>query len=994
MSAALSDTTASHAAVRPYADAAMSYLGKGLSPLPTPPGGAKAPVPTGYTGRLGVDANYADVDSWIEGVNGRFNGRSGVALRMPRGVVVDGREHWGVAIDVDCYDGKRGAETLARWTERAGMPLPPTWSATSRGADSPSRKYVYLIPAGTRLIGGEGDCETIQSHHRFLYAPPSLNAKDAMRPVRWYDETDAERHHDELPEPAHWPILPQQWIDVLRDARPETAVPVLDDAEHAAMIASFTGGEPCKGMRTALAKVQDAIRAGSRHEAMLPVVLSLLRQGERGCTGFHTAIRAAQDSFVAAVAPSRTGGQEEAIAEFERMVTGKQGLGRIAADRTPADKRGCRCGSGFGVAEIAEAIRTAFETGEEAGDTIDTLLSVVGDDEFDAAFERATGHTVRPFEPAPKPSPAALRVVRDTPAPTAQKPATKTPAAPKTAGTSQAPAAPEKTEAFDFRRAADFTEAGLGQRFVAYFGRKRVAYVPGANLLRSWTGTVWRTDDGAALRHGMEELTLLMAAQARLESAAADRLEEEAAAAVRAAKDAGDKQAEDEAKLAAAALVARNKAIREYAGYVTKMRKGSALDQGCKSARSNPALRIDEGEWNADVRAFNVLNGTLWIDFDGNVELRPHDPDDLLTQQASVVYDPDAVSPMFDLFLQESVPDPAVRRVLRALAGLSLIGDNSKNVFPFLLGPTRSGKTTILEVVGGVLDNAKTPALGYAGSFNLDLLRPRRNTAGDPQLMYLIDRRMIWTVEVSDGLPLNADQVKKFSGGDRRNARDNFDRKDGVQDRQPRFVPWAASNKPPQIDSADDALMERIIPIEFPNTRPADKRVDNLAARVVKTEASGVLLWMLEGLRDVIANPMIIRDLPEACTRLRAEMYAETNPVRRWLAERTEPCPCEDGSECVTHAAAWQNFTKMMDYEREAKITNNAFGRAVKDAGHPAVSARRKEADGKSKVVKIRKGLRFTEEERLRQVEEELEREALRQGGVGSGIRIGGGDDD
>lgn len=958
MSTAIDTTPSLFDPARPYGSAWQTWNSKGW-PVLVLPAGRKASPPRGFTGYDSVDASYADLHAWSED---RPTGN--IAIRMPVGVV---------GVDIDAYEKagkiKTGDATIARWEQETGVRFPATWRITSRGADNPSGKLLYRVPEGVRLITAEGDVELLQRHHRYAVTAPSRNDDDGGSVVRVYapDGTEITDPAD-LPTPADLPELPAALVEHLRETAEIQQARKLADGELDEFMRSLPDGEPCTAMRNKTAAALKACRGGSRHDDVLKSVGGLLRVAEMGHPGIRHALAEVEQAFVAAVLDSRRGGADEATREFRRMASGGTRIaGLITA--VPTAVKGCRCGTSRGPAETAAMIANIFETGEDVEDMLGVVLEVVGDDEFDAAFELATGHTVRPAA-APQAAPPVLRVVQGTAASPAR---IEVPAAPAPVKTPPpAPTAkPAKREAFDFRR-WDLTHAGNGQRFIAFFGRTKLAFVPGANLLRSWTGSVWRTDDGAALRHLMEQMTEAMQAQARLDAAAADRLEEEAAGAVKDAKDAGDKQAEDEAKAAALAVTARNRGVRDFGKWCRDSRMGSALDQSCKSAKSNPALRIDEGEWDADPRKLNVANGTIVIDYDGNVELRPHDPDDLLTQQADVTFDPDAVSPRFDRFLTEAVPDPAVRRVLRALAGLNLIADNAKHVFPCLIGPTRSGKTTLLEVLGAVLDNAKVPALGYAGTFDLSALRPKKSSGGDPQLVWLLDRRMVWTVETADGLPLNADQVKKFSGGDRRNARDNYDRKGDVRDRAPRFVPWLASNKPPQIDGADDALFERLIPIPFPSTRPADKRVDGLAERIAKTEGSGVLRWMLEGLRDVIANPMIIRDLPDACVQLREEMFSETNPVRRWLVANTEPCPCEDSKDCVTNPEAWTSFTRQMDIEREVKVSHNSFSRALTDAKYPVLTVR---IGGK--IVKVRKGLRFNEEARAANAEADAMVEAM-----------------
>ena len=63
--------------------------------------------------------------------------------------------HHVIGIDVDCYDGKPGADTITAW-EAKGGPLPTTTFSTSR--DDGSRIRFYRVPDGAQLRLGDVLC--------------------------------------------------------------------------------------------------------------------------------------------------------------------------------------------------------------------------------------------------------------------------------------------------------------------------------------------------------------------------------------------------------------------------------------------------------------------------------------------------------------------------------------------------------------------------------------------------------------------------------------------------------------------------------------------------------------------------------------------------------------------------------------------------------------------------------------------------------------------
>lgn len=207
-----------------YRDVALTYLERGLLPLPVR---GKRPVPVGATGRNGSVTpekvgewirsgfRYLDTETGEWGV--QDSATANVALRA---------EGW-VSIDVDEYGDKHGAAQLAALEERLG-PLPLTPSSTARGQGDPSRQWFYALPPGERVemygkppIDGldakDIHIEIIQAHHRYAVVWPSIHPTTGST-YQWYD---AEGEPMESPPLlSDFEYLPQAWVDYLRaDAR-------------------------------------------------------------------------------------------------------------------------------------------------------------------------------------------------------------------------------------------------------------------------------------------------------------------------------------------------------------------------------------------------------------------------------------------------------------------------------------------------------------------------------------------------------------------------------------------------------------------------------------------------------------------------------------------------------------------------------------------------------------------------------------------------------
>jgi replicative DNA helicase len=314
-----------------YAEAVPIYRAQSWPSFLPLPRRAKVPPPSGFTGWDGAWPSGADYQEWIDSLPTEANG----ALRLP-GIVA--------GLDVDAYDGRTGALTMAEAQRRWG-PLPAAPMSTSRAEGSGIG--LYRIPEGAILrtnLGfselGIGNVEIVQRHHRYAMAWPSIHPEGRL--YRWYDATGAVM--DLLPAVDELPELPPAWCEALagtgedvKRARPEQVAAFLD---------ALPAGMPCELVKHRFDAATAALRArvDSRHDDTCGHVLALLRLGEEGHPGVPAALGELRAEFVDAVTADRTRTTAEAVAEFDRMAQGERGIGLILAEPTDPAGRGCKCG--------------------------------------------------------------------------------------------------------------------------------------------------------------------------------------------------------------------------------------------------------------------------------------------------------------------------------------------------------------------------------------------------------------------------------------------------------------------------------------------------------------------------------------------------------------------------------------------------------------------------------------------------------------------------
>ncbi|MFF2551837.1 AAA family ATPase [Nocardia sp. NPDC058058] len=306
-----------------YGRAAHEYWNLGWrGVIPIPPR-RKIPPPDGYTGNAGIMPSYPDIQAWCED-KPDWN----LALRLPRGMV---------GIDVDDYDEKNGAATLAEAESRWG-PLPNTWISTAR-TEGVSGIRLFAIPENVRLrdrinFGPElGDIEICQFHHRFVMAWPSIHKTG--NEYSWRREGTA-AGLDLLPGWSTIPELPVRWMDALRVPEPLVSV----QADVQAVLANLPQGYMSVSVERSLHKALQQLHdgTGSRHDNTRDNVLRLLRLAEEGEPGVGLAIDALRINYCTNV--SDRASIEEAALEFDRMVTGQNGHNLIASTPSTANLLG------------------------------------------------------------------------------------------------------------------------------------------------------------------------------------------------------------------------------------------------------------------------------------------------------------------------------------------------------------------------------------------------------------------------------------------------------------------------------------------------------------------------------------------------------------------------------------------------------------------------------------------------------------------------------
>lgn len=409
------------------------------------------------------------------------------------------------------------------------------------------------------------------------------------------------------------------------------------------------------------------------------------------------------------------------------------------------------------------------------------------------------------------------------------------------------------------------TDADLAERFATRF-RDVAVFTPGRGYL-VYNGKVWRLDDVHARQ----------------------LLAEQTARAI-----------ENEAEY----LAGNAERVARARFSVSSLSKG-ALDRMTELAK--PRLVVADALLDADPWLLNLQNGTVDL---STGTFREHRAADFQTKLAAVKFDETASCPRFDAFMRHALNgDQEVIKYVQKAVGLSLTGDVSQHVFFFVYGPSRSGKSTFINLIREIL-----------GDYGLHtptetLLAKSYDNAIPNDLARLAGARMVTAVEANWNKHIDEARIKAITGGEPITAR--FMRQEYFQF-NPAFKLWFVANDFPQVRGTAGAFFERVRVIEFPRTVPKELREHDLPARL-REEAPGILNWAIEGYRLFQQEGL---KMPDAIREASGLWRKNADHVRKFV----DDCLIREPGSKTGSAIVHDTYTAWCRSKGETALGIKAFG--------------------------------------------------------------------
>jgi len=246
-------------------------------------------------------------------------------------------------------------------------------------------------------------------------------------------------------------------------------------------------------------------------------------------------------------------------------------------------------------------------------------------------------------------------------------------------------------------------------------------------------------------------------------------------------------------------------------------------------------------DWDSDGWLFNCENGVIDLQ---TQTFRGRTPSDLCMKQSPIIFDPDAKYPLWEAAMNKwTCGDQSLVDYLQVAWGVTLTSDTGLQALFFNQGDGENGKDTAFSVISFILGS-------YWQNVNfMTFAETKNHSEHRNDLASLAGAvRMVTSCESSDGHSLDEGVIKQVTGCSPVTCRQIHCKPFTYM---PQYKMWFMSNYEPLIKGGDWGIWRRVKKIPWNYTIRPEEKDPNFTEKL-KSEAPGILNWMLRGLKRYI----------------------------------------------------------------------------------------------------------------------------------------------
>lgn len=351
------------------------------------------------------------------------------------------------------------------------------------------------------------------------------------------------------------------------------------------------------------------------------------------------------------------------------------------------------------------------------------------------------------------------------------------------------------------------------------------------------------------------------------------------------------------------------KRYQAHADKCCNQRSIKALIEGVKAR-----VAFNPSRFKKNRHLLNCLNGTIDL---RTGELKQHSPRHYISNLIPFEYEKGAKRDKFKIFIKEILPDKDIAYYMKILLGYCLTGETSEQSLHFLLGTGANGKSTLLETIAYIIK-------GYAEVIPSKVLTSyERFGSASPELAQLEHKRLVCCSELNCTDNLNEGKIKVISSGETISVRQLYGTPFTYE---PKFKFLIDTNYLPQISGTDHGIWRRIRVIPFEHTVAPDK-IDKTLKETLKSEAKGILAWMIEGAYDYYHHGLPKCEAVEKATK----QYRRSQDT---LGSFVEACIVKKDDKSVRARTLYEAYCRYCDDNFLNAMSETKFGKDFAALGY------------------------------------------------------------
>lgn len=268
----------------------------------------------------------------------------------------------------------------------------------------------------------------------------------------------------------------------------------------------------------------------------------------------------------------------------------------------------------------------------------------------------------------------------------------------------------------------------------------------------------------------------------------------------------------------------------------------------------------------------NFMNGTLIITDEGDVWMREHRREDFFRYVLPYCYNPEAVCPMWHTFLNRVMPDESMQTLLAEYIGYCFTKNLKLEKMAVFYGIGSNGKSVTMDVIESLV-----------GSQNVSNISLGDVTMNDEKRA-LIENKLV-NISSESGRELDHAMLKKLVSGEAADVRILY-KGTHTMHSYAKFI--TSYNRLPSSETTVGYFRRWIL---FPySVSIGEEEQDVDLVKKLRTELSGILNWVLEALKGLVARKAFTKC--EVCETALNEYKKSSNSAILFLDER---CKVVDG---------------------------------------------------------------------------------------------------